>query len=70
MRGLVRVAFQVFQARRTLAESCRAVLLAVAQRDAFALRHLAEVPVANIHAVDFEALAVLPGVPDLEIAEP
>ena len=29
-----------------------------------------EVMVANVHAIDFKAVSVLPGVPDLQVAQP
>ena len=40
------------------------------QCDTFALSHILEFMVANILTLDFEAVSVLPGVSDLQIADP
>ena len=48
----------------------RAVVLAVSESDALALGNEVEVVVAHVHTFDLEALAMLPGVTHLQVAEP
>lgn len=47
-----------------------AVGVAVLESGALALRDFNEGLVAHIHAVDFDAAAMLPGVPNLQVAQP
>ena len=67
---LVSVSQQVLSAGSTLAESSWAILVAVGQSDTLALRDKMEVMVARVHTIDFQAVSVLPGVSDLQVAQP
>ena len=62
--------FEVGEARCALAVSRRAVGLSIGQRDALALGDKMEIVIANINAIDCNAVAMLPGMSDLEVAEP
>ena len=62
--------FEVSEARCALAISCGAVRLSIGQSDALALGDQMEIMIANINAVDCDAVTMLPGMSDLEVAEP
>ena len=62
--------FEVCEAGCALAISCGAVGLSVGQSDALALGDQMEIMIANIDAADSDAVTMLPGMSDLEVAEP
>ena len=62
--------FEVGEARRAFAVGRGAVSLSIGQSDALALGDKMEIMIANINAIDYNTVTMLPGMSDLVVAEP